>query len=50
MIVPSPEVAKFSESVSRMLVREIGDLSGDSVRIIEERMQKAMRHKQLPDH
>lgn len=50
MIVPSPEVAKMSENVMKQLVREMSELTGEQVRTIEERMQKAMRHKLLPDH
>ena len=50
IIVLSPEVAKVSEGTTKLLVREIADLTGESIRVIEERMQKAIRHKQLPDH
>ncbi len=50
MIVPSTEVAKMSENVEKLLVREISELTGEQVRTIEERMHKAMRHKLLPDH
>lgn len=50
LIVPTSEVAKMYETVSKLLSREISDATGEQVRAIEERMQKAMRHKVLPDH
>jgi RNA polymerase-interacting CarD/CdnL/TRCF family regulator len=50
LIVPPSEVAKMYETVTKLLTRELSDVTGEQVRSIEERMQKSMRHKNLPDH
>jgi RNA polymerase-interacting CarD/CdnL/TRCF family regulator len=49
-IVPTQEVAKFSESVNRMLFRELSEATGETIREIEVKTTKAMRSKLLPDN
>lgn len=49
-IVPSQEVAKFSESVNRMLFRELSEATGETIREIEVKTTKSMRSKLLPDN
>jgi hypothetical protein len=48
-IVPTPEVAKLSESVSKQLIRELSEVLSELPRTIEERITKGLRHKLLPD-
>jgi uncharacterized protein YcgL (UPF0745 family) len=48
-IVPQPEVARFSESVNRLLLREMSDVLGETPKQIEERLARPMRHKLSPD-
>lgn len=48
-IVPTPEVARFSENVNKMLFRELSEATGEPIRALEEKANKLMRPKTLPD-
>ena len=48
-IVPTSEVAKFSEAVNRILYRELSELLDEPMKSIEERVAKGMKHKLIPD-
>ena len=48
-IVPSTAVARMSENVGRHLYREISEVTGESMRSIEDKTYKLMRHKLIPD-
>ncbi len=49
-VVPTPEVNRFSESVSRIFFRELSDLLQEPAKSLEEKANRAMRFKLLPDH
>jgi RNA polymerase-interacting CarD/CdnL/TRCF family regulator len=49
-VVPTQEVAKFSESVNRMLFRELSEVTGETIRELEVKATKSMRPKLLPDN
>lgn len=50
-IVPSSEVTKMYDSVSKMLYRELSEaLGGETIRSLDERITKMMRPKLSPDH
>ena len=48
-IVPSPEVNKMYESVLRLLLREISEILGETSKALEEKINKGLRHKLIPD-
>ena len=49
-IVATQEVARMTENVMRVLVREMAEVTGETPRAIEAKIQKAFRHKMLPDN
>ncbi len=49
-IVPTPEVARMSENVNKLLMRELSEATGESIRALEEKASKLMRQKLLADH
>jgi RNA polymerase-interacting CarD/CdnL/TRCF family regulator len=49
-VVPTPEVNRFSENVSRIFFREMSDLLQESAKSLEEKANRSMRYKLLPDH
>jgi len=48
-IVPSTEVAKMKETVFKLLFREMGEAMGEFPKTIEEKANKGLRTKLLPD-
>jgi RNA polymerase-interacting CarD/CdnL/TRCF family regulator len=48
-IVPTPEVNRLSETIDRLLYRELSEATGESIRSLEERIAKMMRPKLTPD-
>jgi RNA polymerase-interacting CarD/CdnL/TRCF family regulator len=48
-IVPSPEVARMLENVSKHFLRELSEILGEPIRAVEDRVQKSLRQKLLPD-
>jgi RNA polymerase-interacting CarD/CdnL/TRCF family regulator len=48
-IVPASEVTKFHESVNKLMLRELSDTLGEPVRVLEERINKGLRQKMIPD-
>ncbi len=49
-IVPTPEVARMSENVNKLLMRELSEATGESIRALEEKAAKLMRQKLLADN
>lgn len=49
-IVTSPEVNRFRENFTRVLLRELSETLGEPIRAIETRVAKALKHKTLPDN
>lgn len=49
-VVFAPEVSRFSEQVWKTISREISDALGISLKMVEERIEKGLRHKLLPHH
>ncbi|MBL7716868.1 MAG: hypothetical protein JNL01_15485 [Bdellovibrionales bacterium] len=47
-VVFAPEVARFSEQVWKTISREVSDALGISLKMVEERIEKGLRHKLLP--
>jgi CarD family transcriptional regulator len=50
MIVPSPEVSKFYDAILKLTLRELSDATGETIRPLEERVNKSLRHKLIPDN
>jgi RNA polymerase-interacting CarD/CdnL/TRCF family regulator len=48
-IVASPEVTRMYETVSKLLIRELSEATGDSARNIEDKIAKGMRQKLIPN-
>jgi RNA polymerase-interacting CarD/CdnL/TRCF family regulator len=48
-IVPTPEVNRLSETVDRLLYRELSEASGEAIRSLEEKTKKMMRPKLTSD-
>ncbi len=48
--VPPSEIVKLSETVMKLLTREISDTTSETPRELEERINRAMRYKLYPDH
>jgi RNA polymerase-interacting CarD/CdnL/TRCF family regulator len=48
-IVPSAEVTKLRDTVFKLLFRELGDALGDTPKNLEEKANKMLRVKLLPD-
>jgi RNA polymerase-interacting CarD/CdnL/TRCF family regulator len=49
-IVPTPEVSRLWESLNKLLMRELSEATGDSIRALEEKTTKLMRPKLFADH
>jgi RNA polymerase-interacting CarD/CdnL/TRCF family regulator len=49
-IVATPEVNKLQESVNKLLLRELSDALGESIKSIEDRAARGLKSKLLPDH
>jgi RNA polymerase-interacting CarD/CdnL/TRCF family regulator len=48
-VVPYPEVNRLNETIQRQFTKEISELTGETIKSIEERMGKAMKNKLLAD-
>lgn len=48
--VPSSDAMKYSETVNKLLFREIAEATGNQAKTLEELAQKQMRHKLTLDH
>lgn len=48
-VVASSEVNRFQETVHKILFREISELTGETMKALEEKALKAFRQKLLPD-
>jgi RNA polymerase-interacting CarD/CdnL/TRCF family regulator len=48
-VVPTPEVSRFYESVSRLLLRELSEILGKPIRTLEDQIARGFRQKLLPD-
>src|SRR5579885_1522633 len=48
-VVPTPEVARFYENVSRLLLRELSEILGKPIRALEDQIARGFRQKLLPD-
>ncbi|OFZ81201.1 MAG: hypothetical protein A3K03_09200 [Bdellovibrionales bacterium RIFOXYD1_FULL_44_7] len=49
-IVPSTEVLRFSENVSKILFRELSEVFQKPMKILEDEANKLLRHKLVPDN
>ncbi len=47
-IVPTHEVSRMDELVTKLLLRELSDALGESIRSLEERLNKLLRQKLTP--
>lgn len=48
-VVPSSDVQKLFETVQRLLFKELSDATGESSRVLEEKVARGMRSKLIPD-
>lgn len=48
-VVFPPEVNRFAESVHKVFLRELVDAFSESLKVLEQRIQKGLRHKLIPD-
>lgn len=48
-VVASQEVSRMIEAVNRVLLREISEALGETIRAIEEKINKGIKQKLLPD-
>ncbi len=48
-IVPSQEVTRLYETVSKLLLRELSEITGETNRVLEDRIAKGMRQKLIPN-
>lgn len=49
-VVPGSDVTKLYETVTKLLLRELSEATGEPIRDIESKVAKAMRHKLMPDN
>ena len=49
-IVASPEVSRMYEMVSKLLIRELADATGETPRNIEDKIARGMRQKLIPNN
>src|SRR3954471_10938160 len=48
-VVPAPEVARFYENVSKLLLRELSEILNKPIRLLEDQIARGFRQKLLPD-
>ena len=48
-VVPTPEVARFYENVSKLLLRELSEILNKPIRALEDQIARGFRQKLLPD-
>jgi RNA polymerase-interacting CarD/CdnL/TRCF family regulator len=49
-VVPYPEVNRINESLQRQFAKEVSELTGETLKAVEERMVRSMRSKLLADN
>jgi RNA polymerase-interacting CarD/CdnL/TRCF family regulator len=49
-VVAHPEVNRITETLQKLFTKEISELTGETMKAIEERMIRSMRTKLLADH
>lgn len=49
-VVATPEVNRTNETLQRQLAKEISELTGETIKAVEERIAKSMRNKLLSDN
>ncbi len=49
-VVLSPEINRFAEIVRRNLMRELSEITGQTIRALEDRMEKSLKAKLSPDN
>lgn len=49
-IVASPEVSRMYEMVSKLLIRELAEATGETPRNIEDKIARGMRQKLIPNN
>jgi RNA polymerase-interacting CarD/CdnL/TRCF family regulator len=49
-VVPYPEVNRINETLQKLFAKEIAELTGDTMKAIEERVTRSMKNKLLADH
>jgi RNA polymerase-interacting CarD/CdnL/TRCF family regulator len=49
-VVPTPEVSRYYESVSRLLLRELSEALNKPIRALEDQIARGFRQKLLPDN
>jgi RNA polymerase-interacting CarD/CdnL/TRCF family regulator len=49
-VVPHTEVAKLSEAIQKNFNREVSEITGETAKQIEDKMNKAMKQKLLADN
>ncbi len=50
LAVPPTEATKFQEMVNKLLLRELSDATGQSMRELEDQISKRLRQKLIPDN
>lgn len=48
-VVPTTEVTRTAENVTKLLLRELSEVTGETIRTLEERIAKKLRQKLIPD-
>lgn len=49
-VVPAPEVNRLYETVSKLLLRELSEATGEPLRAIEDRIARSLRQKLAPSN
>lgn len=49
-VVPYPEVNRINETIQKQFAKEASELTGETMKAVEERIVKAMKHKLLADN
>jgi RNA polymerase-interacting CarD/CdnL/TRCF family regulator len=48
-MVPAPEVLKFQEAIVKLLLRELSEALEEPIKVLDEKLNKGMKVKLLPD-
>jgi RNA polymerase-interacting CarD/CdnL/TRCF family regulator len=48
-VVPYPEVNRINETIQKQFSKEVAELTGETMKAVDERITRAMRHKLLAD-
>ena len=49
-IVPYPEVNRITETIQKQFAKEVSELTGETMKAVEERIAKSMKQKLLADN